>query len=62
MLHEFARGGILASLPAMIAEAGEGDGVPGERPAAPGAAYDGPMGSGREVLLQVRSSSGVWYR
>ena len=54
VLQEFARGGVLASLPAMIAEAGEGDGAPGERPAAPGAAYHGPMGSGREVLLQVR--------
>ena len=60
VLHEFARGGVLASLPAMIAETGEGDGAPGERPAAPGAAYSGPMGSGREVLLQVRSSH-AWY-
>ena len=59
VLHEFARGGVLASLPAMIAEAGEGDGALGERPAAPGADYDGPMGSGREVLLQVRSGSGL---
>ena len=59
VLHEFARGGVLASLPAMIAEAGEGDGAPGERPAPPGADYEGPMGSGREVLLQVRSSSAL---
>ena len=57
VLHEFARGGVLARLPAMIAEAGEGEGAPGERPAAPGADYDGPTGSGREVLLQVRSIS-----
>ncbi|KAK9822846.1 hypothetical protein WJX81_002820 [Elliptochloris bilobata] len=52
VLHEFARAGVLANLPSMISEAGEGEGAPGERPSPPGAGYNGPMGGGHEVLLQ----------
>ncbi len=54
VLHEFARGGVLANLPSMIAEAGEGEDRPGgERQTKSDATYDGPVGNGHEVLLQV---------
>ena len=58
VLHEFARAGVLASMPAMIAEAGEGcDASGGDRQAAGTTGYEGPVGSGHEVLLQVR----LWH-
>jgi len=53
VLHEFARGGVLANLPAMISEAGEGVEGPSSNGRPANGAGDGPIGSGREVLLQV---------